>query len=53
LQWLQEPSEISGDYLNKARREASGHFRKGNREFMEINELAMNRKDKNIIHIYI
>jgi hypothetical protein len=27
LQWLQDPSEISGDSLNNVKREASRHFR--------------------------
>jgi hypothetical protein len=27
LQWLQDPSEINGDNLNKVRCEASRHFR--------------------------
>jgi hypothetical protein len=26
LQWLQDPSEINGDNLNKVRREANTHF---------------------------
>jgi hypothetical protein len=27
LQWLQHPSKTNADYLGKARREASGHFK--------------------------
>jgi hypothetical protein len=32
LQWLQDPSEINGDDLNKIRRESSRHFRNENRD---------------------
>jgi hypothetical protein len=50
LQWLQDPSEISGDNLNNVRRETSRHFRNKKREYLKdkINDLATNRKNKNI-----
>jgi predicted small metal-binding protein len=51
LQWLQDPSEINGDNLNNVRREISRHFRNNRRED-KINELAMNRKNKNIRDLY-
>jgi hypothetical protein len=42
LQWFQGRSQINGDDLNNARREASRHFRNKKREYLkdEINELA-------------
>jgi hypothetical protein len=54
LQWLQDPSEISGDNLNNVRRQASRHFRNKNREHLKdkINELATNSKNKNIRDLY-
>jgi hypothetical protein len=50
LQWLQDQSEINGDNLKNARREASRHFRNKKREYLKdkINELATNNKNKNI-----
>jgi hypothetical protein len=41
---------VNGDNLNNVRREASGHFRSKNREYLKgkINELATNSKNKNI-----
>jgi uncharacterized protein YaaR (DUF327 family) len=50
LQWLQDPSEINGDNLNNARREASRHLRYKKREYLKgkINKLAANSKNKNI-----
>jgi hypothetical protein len=54
LQWLQYPSEINGDNLNNAKREASRHFRNKKREYLKdkMNELAMNNKNKNIRDLY-
>jgi hypothetical protein len=54
LQWLQDPSEINGNNLNKVRREASRHFRNKKREYLKdkINELATNSKNKNIRDLY-
>jgi hypothetical protein len=42
LQWLQDPTEINGDNLNNAGREASRHFRNKQREHLKdkINKLA-------------
>jgi hypothetical protein len=50
LQRLQNPSEVNGDNLNNVRREVSRHFRNKKREYLKdkINELATNRKNKNI-----
>jgi hypothetical protein len=50
FQWLQDPSEINGDYLKIVRCEASRYFRNKKREYLkdEINELATNSKIKNI-----
>jgi hypothetical protein len=50
LQWLQDPSEINGDNLNNARREASRYFRNKKREYLKdkTNELTTNSKNKNI-----
>jgi hypothetical protein len=54
LHWLQDPSEINGDNLKNVRREASRHFRNKKRQYMKdkINELATNRKNKNIRDLY-
>jgi hypothetical protein len=54
LQWLQDPSEINGDYLNNVRCEASRYFRNKKREYLidKINKLAMNSKNKNIKDMY-
>jgi hypothetical protein len=48
LQWLQDPSEISGDNLNNIRLETSRDFRNKKKEYLEdrINEHATNRKNK-------
>jgi hypothetical protein len=45
LQWLQDPSEITGDNLNNVRCEASRHFRNKKREYLKdkINYLETNR----------
>jgi hypothetical protein len=50
LQWLQHPSEISGDNLNNIRREASRHFKNKESEYLKdkFNEPGMNSKNKNI-----
>jgi hypothetical protein len=53
LQWLQDPSEISGDNLNNFRCEASRYFRNKKREYLkQINELATNSMSKNIRDLY-
>jgi hypothetical protein len=51
---LQDPSEINGDNLNNARREASRYFRNKKREYLKdkIYELATNRVNKNIRDLY-
>jgi hypothetical protein len=45
LQWLQDPSEMNGDNLNSARREASRYFRNRKKEYLKdiINEVATER----------
>jgi hypothetical protein len=55
LQWLQDPSEINGYYLNNVRREAKKYFRNKEREYLKdkLNELVMNSKNKNIRALYI
>jgi hypothetical protein len=54
LQWLQDPSEINGDNLNNVRCEASRYIRNKKREYLKdiVNELATNRKNKNIRDLY-
>jgi hypothetical protein len=54
LQWLQDTSKINWDNLNNVRREASRYFRNKKREYLKdnINELAMNSKNKNIRDLY-
>jgi hypothetical protein len=54
LQWLHNPSEISGDNLKNIRRVASRHFRNKTREHLKdkIDKLAMNSKHKNIRDLY-
>jgi hypothetical protein len=54
LQWLQDPSEINRDNLNNIRREASRRFRNKKGELLKdrIDELATNRKNKNIRDLY-
>jgi hypothetical protein len=54
LQWLQDQSEINLDNLDNIRREASRHFRNKKKEYLKgnINELAMNSKNKNIRGLY-
>jgi hypothetical protein len=54
LQWLQDPSEINGDYLKIVRCEASRYFRNKKKEYLKdkINELAANSKNKNIRYLY-
>jgi hypothetical protein len=50
LQWLKNPSLISGDNLQKLRHEASRTFRNEKTEYPKdkINELQANNKNKNI-----
>jgi hypothetical protein len=54
LQWLQHPSEINGDNLNKVTCEASRYFRNKKRKHLKdkINGLATNSKNKNIRDLY-
>jgi hypothetical protein len=54
LQWLQDPSEVTGDNLNNVRRDASRHIRIKKREYLKdrINELATNSENKNIRDLY-
>jgi hypothetical protein len=55
LQWLQDPNEINGDNLNNVRCDASRHFKNKKREYLKdnINELAMNSKNKNTGDLYM
>jgi hypothetical protein len=55
LQWLQDPSEITGDNLNNIRRGTNRHFRNKKREYLKdkIDELATNNKNKCIRDQYI
>jgi hypothetical protein len=48
LQWLQNPSQISGDTLQNLRRETSRTFRKKKREYLKgkFNELETHKKTK-------
>jgi hypothetical protein len=54
LQWLQNPSQISGDNLQNLRCETSRRFRNKKREHLKgkINELETNNKNKNIRDLY-
>jgi hypothetical protein len=54
LQWLQNPSQISGDNLKNLRWETSRTFRKSKREYLKvkINELETYNKNKNIRDLY-
>jgi hypothetical protein len=54
LQWLQNPSHISGDNLKNFRRERSKLFRTKKREYLKgkINELENSNKNKNIRNFY-
>jgi hypothetical protein len=54
LQWLQEQSEINGDNLNNARREASRYFKNKKKQYVrdKVNELAENNKKTNIRDLY-
>jgi uncharacterized protein YaaR (DUF327 family) len=50
MQWLQDPSKIDGDNLNKIRHETSRQFKNTKTEYLKniINELATNSTNKNI-----
>jgi len=50
MQWIQNPNQSNVNNLKNVRHEASRHFRKKQREFLEanINELETNCKNKNI-----
>jgi hypothetical protein len=56
MQWLEDPSEIIGDYLNNTpiSPEVGRHFRDKNTEYLtsKINEPATNSKNKNIRDMY-
>jgi hypothetical protein len=54
LLWLQDPSERNGDNLNNVRCEDSSYFRNKKKEYQEeeINELAINNKNRNIRSLY-
>jgi hypothetical protein len=54
LQWLQNPSQISGDNLQDLRCETSRTFRKKKKEYLKgkINELQTNNRNKNIRGLY-
>jgi hypothetical protein len=54
LQWLQDPSEISGDNLNNVRHEASRYFINKKMEYLKdkINEPVKNIKNRNIRDLY-
>jgi hypothetical protein len=54
LQWLQNPSQISGDNLQNLRLETSRTFRNKKREYLQekISELEANNKNKNIRDLY-
>jgi hypothetical protein len=54
LQWLQNPSQISGDNLKNLRHETSRTFRDKKREYLKgkINELETNNKNKNVADLY-
>jgi hypothetical protein len=54
LQWLQDVSEINGGNLNNVRHKAIRHFRREKKKYLKekINELATNRKNKNIRDLY-
>jgi hypothetical protein len=54
LQWLQDPSKISGDNLNNIRCEASRHFRDKKREYMKdkLKDLKTNTTNENIRDLY-
>jgi hypothetical protein len=47
---LQDPSEINGDNMNNARREASRHCRNKRREYLKdkSNELQKNSTNENV-----
>jgi hypothetical protein len=51
---LQDPSQINGDNLNSVRHGASRYLKNKKREYLKgkINELATNRKNKNIRDLY-
>ena len=50
MQWIQNPSQSSVDYLNNVRREASRHFRIKKKAYLKakIEELEANSKINNI-----
>jgi hypothetical protein len=54
LQWLRNPSQISGDNIQNLRRENSTTFRNKKREYLKgkINDLEANNKNKNIRNLY-
>jgi hypothetical protein len=54
LQWLQNPSQISGDNLQNLRHETTRTFGNKKRKYLKckINELETNNKNKNIRDLY-
>ena len=50
MQWLQDPDQSNIDNVNNIRREASGHFRNKNKEYVKakFDELETNSKSKNV-----
>jgi hypothetical protein len=54
LQWLQNPSKIYGDNIQKLRHETSRTFRNKKNEYLKgkVNELEISNKNKNIRDLY-
>jgi hypothetical protein len=53
LQWLQNPSQKSGDNMNNIRGKINRTFRNKNKIFeRNITELLRNSKNRDIIHFY-
>jgi hypothetical protein len=54
LQWFHYPNEVNGDNLNNVRCEVTRYFRNKKRVYLKdrINELATNRKTRNIRNLY-
>jgi hypothetical protein len=46
LQWLQNPSEINGDNLNKVRHEASRYFRNKKGEYLKNKIMSLQQTVK-------
>ena len=54
MQWLQDPNQSNGGYLNNAGHEATRLYRNKKKEYLkaEIYELETNSKIKNIRDLY-